>query len=222
MNKLNHIAFIMDGNGRWGKKKHKGRNFGHLKGVETVKKIVRDSIKYNIPIISFYVFSSENWKRPKNEKSYLFKLIKNYFFNEIDSLIKQGIKINILGDINKFSIDLKSILKKTIKLTKNNKKIIVNLAINYGSKDEIFRAFKKSKKNLNIKNFEKKLYTKNMPNPDILIRTGGYQRLSNFLLWQLAYTELFFLKKLWPDFNTNDLLKIIKKYKKIKRNYGNI
>jgi len=222
MNKLNHIAFIMDGNGRWGKKKHKGRNFGHLKGVETVKKIVRDSIKFNIPIVSFYVFSSENWKRPKNEKSYLFKLIKNYFFNEINSLIKQGIKINILGDINKFSLDLKSILKKTIKLTKNNKKIIVNLAINYGSKDEIFQALKKSRKNFNSKNFEKNLYTKNMPDPDILIRTGGYQRLSNFLLWQMAYTELFFLKKLWPDFNTNDLLKIIKKFKNIKRNYGKI
>ena len=180
------------------------------------------SIKFNIPIVSFYVFSSENWKRPKNEISYLFKLIKNYFFSEINSLIKQGIKINILGDINKFSLDLKSILKKTIKLTKNNKKIIVNLAINYGSKDEIFQALKKSRKNFNFKNFEKNLYTKSMPDPDILIRTGGYQRLSNFLLWQMAYTELFFLKKLWPDFNTNDLLKIIKKFKNIKRNYGKI
>ena len=149
MNKLNHIAFIMDGNGRWGKKKGKSRNFGHLKGVETVKKIVKSAIKLKIPIVTFYVFSSENWKRPKNEKSYLFKLIKNYFFNEINSLIKQGIKINILGDINKFSLDLKSILKKTIKLTKNNKKIIVNLAINYGSKDEIFQALKKSRKNFN-------------------------------------------------------------------------
>ncbi len=222
MNKLNHIAFIMDGNGRWGKKKNKGRNFGHLKGVETVRKIVRASIKYNIPIISFYVFSSENWKRPKSERSYLFKLIKNYFTNEIDSLIKQGIKINILGDINKFSFDLKKVLKQTINLTKENKKIVVNLAINYGSKDEIIKALKKTKKNLNIKNFEKNLYTKNIPNPDILIRTGGYQRLSNFLLWQLAYTELFFLKKLWPDFNTNDLLKVIKKYKNIKRNFGKI
>ncbi len=222
MNKLNHIAFIMDGNGRWGKKKNKGRNFGHLKGVETVKKIVRASIKFNIPIISFYVFSSENWKRPKNEKSYLFKLIKYFFTNEINSLIKQGIKINILGDINKFSLDLKKILKQTTNLTQENKKIVVNLAINYGSKDEIIKAFKKTRKNLNIKNFEKNLYTKNMPNPDILIRTGGYQRLSNFLLWQLAYTELFFLKKLWPDFNANDLLRIIKKYKNIKRNFGNI
>ena len=178
--------------------------------------------KLNIPIITFYVFSSENWKRPKNEKSYLFKLIKTYFKKEIKNIVKQGIKINILGEFKKFSSDLKFVLKKTVNLTKKNNKIIVNLAINYGSKMEIFNAFKKSRKKLNYKNFEKNLYTKNIINPDILIRTGGYQRLSNFLLWQMAYTELFFLKKLWPDFNSTDLLKIIKKFKKIKRNYGNI
>ena len=222
MNKLNHIAFIMDGNGRWGKKKGKGRNFGHLKGIETVKKIVKESIRLNIPIITFYVFSSENWKRPKYEKAYLFKLIKNYFLKEIKSIISQGIKINILGEIKKFSPDLKQALKESIQLTVKNKKIIVNLAINYGSKTEIFQALKKTRKNLNIKNFKKNLYTKNMPDPDILIRTGGFQRLSNFLLWQLAYTELFFLKKLWPDFNSNDFKKIIIKYRNIRRNYGNI
>ena len=222
MNKLNHIAFIMDGNGRWGKKKRKGRNFGHLKGVDTVKKIVKTSIKLNIPIVTFYVFSSENWKRPKKEINYLFKLIKNYFLKEINSIINQGIKINILGDIKKFSRDLSFVLKKSIRLTNKNKKIIVNLALNYGSKKEILDTFKKAKKKIIIKNFEKNLNIKNLPNPDILIRTGGYQRLSNFLLWQMAYTELFFLKKLWPDFSTNDLYKIIKKYKKIQRNYGNI
>ena len=222
MNKLNHVAFIMDGNGRWGKKKRKGRNFGHLKGVETVKKIVASSIKFKIPIITFYVFSSENWKRPQNEKIFLFKLIKNYFSKEIKSIIQQDIKINILGEIRKFSSDLKSTLKKTIKIINKNKKITVNLAINYGSKIEIYQAFKKTKKNITIKNFEKNLYTKDMPNPDILIRTGGYQRLSNFLLWQMAYTELFFLKKLWPDFNSKDLSRIITQYKKVKRNYGKI
>ena len=222
MNKLNHIAFIMDGNGRWGKKKGKGRNFGHLKGVETVKKIVSASVKLKIPVITFYVFSSENWKRSRNEKSYLFKLIKNYFSREIKNIIHQGIKINILGELSKFSNDLKLTLKNSINLTKKNKKIIVNLAINYGSKNEIIRALKKIKKKINIKNFEKNLYTKNIPEPDILIRTGGYQRLSNFLLWQLAYTELFFLKKLWPDFTSNDLLRVIKKYKTIQRNYGKI
>ena len=204
------------------KKKGKGRNYGHLKGVETVKKIVKQSIKLNIPILTFYVFSSENWKRPEKEKKYLFNLIKRYFSIELNNIIYQGIKINILGDFKRFSSDLKLVLKKTTELTKKNRKIIVNLAINYGSKMEIIQAFKKTKGDFKIKNLEKNLFTKNMPNPDILIRTGGYQRLSNFLLWQLAYTELFFLKKLWPDFNIKDLLKIIKKFKKIKRNFGRI
>ena len=222
MNKLNHVAFIMDGNGRWGKKKNKGRNYGHLKGVEIVKKIVKSSIKLKIPIVTFYVFSSENWKRPKKEINFLFKLIKGYFSREIDSIISEGIKINILGDINKLSSDIKLTLRKTINLTKKNKKITVNLAINYGAKNEILNAFKKIKKKINIKNFEKNLYTKNLAEPDILIRTGGHQRLSNFMLWQLAYSELFFLTKLWPDFNSNDLQRIIKKYKAKKRNFGAI
>ena len=152
MNKLNHVAFIMDGNGRWGIKKNRGRNYGHLKGVETVKKIVSSSVKLKIPIITFYVFSSENWKRPKKEILYLFKLIEKYFTIEIDNIIKQGIKINILGEINTLSRDIKSTLKKTIHLTKLNKKIIVNLAINYGSQNEILNALKKTRKNLNIKN----------------------------------------------------------------------
>ena len=222
MNELNHVAFIMDGNGRWGKKNGQGRNFGHFKGVETVKKIVKGSIKSKIKIVSFYVFSSENWKRPQAEINFLFKLITNYFSKEIESIIKQGIKINILGEVDKLPSNVKSVLKKTILLTKKNEKIMVNLAINYGSKNEILNAIKKNKKKINIKNFEKNLYTKNIPDPDILIRTGGHQRLSNFMLWQLAYTELFFLKKLWPDFNTNDLTSIIKRYKKSKRNFGNI
>jgi len=222
MNKLNHVAFIMDGNGRWGKKKSKGRNYGHLKGVETVKRIVSSSIELKIPFITFYVFSSENWKRPKTEINFLFKLIQKYFVNEINRIVKEGIKINILGEMDKLPKDLKKIIKKTIVLTKNNKKITVNLAINYGSKNEILNAANRIKKKLNIKNFEKNLYTKNMPDPDILIRTGGHQRLSNFMLWQLAYAELFFLNKLWPDFNSKDLKRIIKKYKKGKRNYGAI
>ena len=221
MNNLNHVAFIMDGNGRWGKKKNKGRNFGHLKGVETVKKIVKSSINLKIPIVTFYVFSSENWKRPKSEISFLFKLINNYFTQEIEKVISQGIKINIIGEISKLGTDIKKNLNKSMFLTRKNKKIIVNLAINYGSKNEIINAFKKTKK-INLKNFEKNLYTKNIPNPEILIRTGGHQRLSNFMLWQLAYAELFFLKKLWPEFSSNDLKKIVSKYKKSKRNFGAI
>ena len=221
MNKLNHIAFIMDGNGRWGKKNNKGRNYGHVKGVETVKKIVKSSILLKVPIVTFYVFSSENWKRPKTEITFLFKIIKNYFSKEIKRVISQGIRINIIGEFKKLSPELRKLLKNSIHLTKKNKKIIVNLAINYGSKNEIINAAKKTKK-INLKNFEKNLFTKNMPNPDILIRTGGHKRLSNFMLWQLAYAELFFLKKLWPDFNSSDLVKIIKKYKSSRRNFGAI
>jgi len=225
MNLLNHVAFIMDGNGRWGKKKNKGRNYGHIKGVETLKKIVKSSIKLKIPIVTFYVFSSENWKRPKKEISFLFNLIKNYFSKEIENVKKQGIKINILGELDELNSDLKILLKKSVDLTKNNKKIIVNLAINYGSKIEILKTLKKLrtfKKKIVIKNFEENLYTKKIPNPDILIRTGGRNRLSNFMLWQLAYSEIFFLKKLWPDFSESDLRKIINKFKKIKRNFGGI
>ena len=221
MNKLSHIAFIMDGNGRWGKKKKKGRNFGHLKGVETVKKIVKSSIKLKIPFVTFYVFSSENWRRPKKEVSFLFKLIKDYFLEEINQVITQGIKINILGEIKKLSPDVKKVLKDTIKMTNKNKKIQVNLAINYGSKREILNSIKKMKR-FNEKNLDNNLYTKNIPDPDILIRTGGHQRLSNFMLWQMAYTEFFFLKKLWPDFNSRDLKHIIYQFKKSTRNFGKI
>ena len=220
MNQLNHIAFIMDGNGRWGRKKNKGRNYGHIKGVDTVKKVVSSSIKLKVPAITFYVFSSENWKRPKSEINFLFKLIKNYFSKEIQSVISQGIKINIIGDVNKLTPDLKKVLKKTMYLTKKNSKILVNLAINYGSRNEIINAVKKASKKITIKSFQKNLFTNNIPDPDILIRTGGHKRLSNFMLWQLAYAELFFLKKLWPDFNEKDLKSIIKKFKKTKRNFG--
>tara|TARA_Y100001958_G_C21163849_1_gene497106 strand:+ start:245 stop:913 length:669 start_codon:yes stop_codon:yes gene_type:complete len=222
MNKLNHVAFIMDGNGRWGVKKRKGRNFGHLQGIETVKKIVESSVKLKIPVVTFYVFSSENWKRPKKEINFLFKLIKNYFSKEINNIINQGIKINIFGEIKKLSSDVKSTLNQAMNLTKKNNKICVNLAINYGSKNEILFAAKRLKKGIKISNFEKNLYTKNIPDPDLLIRTGGHKRLSNFMLWQLAYAELFFMDKLWPDFNSSDLKKIILKYKKTKRNFGNI
>jgi undecaprenyl diphosphate synthase len=222
MNKLQHIAFIMDGNGRWGKKKNKGRNYGHLKGLETVKKVVKSSIQFKIPIITFYVFSSENWRRPKAEINFLFKLIDQYFSKEINNVVKQGIKLNILGELNKLPQNVRKNLKKCTQLTKKNKKITVNLAINYGSKKEILYAFKKIKKRLTLKIFEKNLYTKNMPNPEILVRTGGHQRLSNFMLWQLAYAELFFINKLWPDFNSKDYFNIIQKYQKIRRNFGSL
>ena len=222
MNKLNHIAFIMDGNGRWGKKKNKGRNFGHTNGIKTIKKIVEYSLQTKIPILTFFVFSTENWKRPKSEVNFLFKLIGSYFKKELKKILSSGIKLNIIGELNKLPSKTKFYLNKAIKLTKNNKKITVNLAVNYGSKNEIVSAIKKNKKTVNIRNIEENLYTKKLADPDILVRTGGHKRLSNFLLWQIAYTEIYFLDKLWPDFNNRDLNKIIKNYKKIKRNFGSI
>ena len=224
MNKLNHVAFIMDGNGRWGKKRNKGRNFGHLNGVKTVKKIVQSSIKLKIPVLTFYVFSTENWKRPQSEINFLFKLIINYFKRELNNVVLNGIKINIIGQINKLPLKIRSTLKEVIKFTKKNKKIVVNLAINYGSKAEIVNAFQKSKnkRKISVNLLNNNLYTNNLPDPDILIRTGGHKRLSNFMLWQLAYAEIYFLDKLWPDFKSSDLKRIINNFKKIKRNFGSI
>lgn len=224
MNNLNHVAFIMDGNGRWGKKKGRGRNYGHIKGLNTVKEIVGGAINLKIPFLTFYVFSTENWKRPKSEINFLFKLIESYFLKEIKNTINQGIKLNIFGELKKLPKKIQKTLNNSLTLTKNNKKITINLAINYGSKNEIIEAFKKikNKKNISIKDINNNLYSKKIPDPDILIRTGGHNRLSNFLLWQLAYSELYFLKKLWPEFTLKDLKKIISNYKKIKRNFGSL
>ena len=225
MNRINHIAIIMDGNGRWGKKKGKSRNFGHLKGVNVIEKLVKKSIKLKIPVLTFYTFSTENWKRPRKEITFLFKLIKQYFDKEINNLVKNDIKINILGNLKSLPAKIRKCLIQSMLRTKNSKKIIVNLAINYGSKDEILNAHKqlrRKKTNISLKRFERNLYTKNLPKPDFLIRTGGEKRLSNFLLWQLAYSELYFIKKLWPDFTVSDYIKIIKDFKKVKRNFGNI
>ena len=224
MNKLNHIAFIMDGNGRWGLKKNRTRNYGHLAGVKTVQKIVESSILFKVPIISFYVFSTENWKRPKSEIKHLFSLIEMFFKKEINKIIKNKIKINISGRLNNLPSKIKKTLTEAVKQTKKNNKLVVNLAINYSSKYEIIDAIKKIKKNsekISEEEINKKLYA-DLPFPDILIRTGGQKRLSNFMLWQLAYTEIFFLEKLWPDFLRSDLKKIIKKFYKIKRNFGGI
>ena len=225
MNKVNHIAIIMDGNGRWGKKKGRTRNYGHLNGISVIEKIVKHSIRLNIPILTFYTFSTENWKRPKREINFLFKLIDNYFFKEIKNLIKNSIKINIIGNIKVLPTKVKSRLYESMRRTKKCNKILINLAINYGSKNEIIEAFSKIKKkgsHLTINNMENNLHTKKMKDPDILIRTGGKKRLSNFLLWQIAYSEIYFIDKLWPDFSTQDFNKILKHFKKVKRNFGTI
>ena len=224
MNPLNHVAIIMDGNGRWGIKNRKSRNSGHRAGLNTVEKIIEASIKKNIKFLTLFAFSTENWKRPKKEINYLFKLLENFLKEEIKSLIKRKIKLKIIGKRG-FSSDLNKLILKAENITKNFKNLQVNLALNYGSKDEIINTIKKINKKklkINIKNINENLYTQNIPDPDILIRTGNTKRLSNFLLWQLAYTEIFFVKKLWPDFNQSDFYKIIKKYKNLKRNFGSI
>ena len=224
MNPLNHVAIIMDGNGRWGIKHKKSRNAGHKAGLNTVELIVREAIKNNIKFLTLYTFSTENWKRPKSEISYLFKLLENFLKTKIYEFNKNNIKLKILGK-KVFSKDINKLLVKSEKITKSNTKIQINLALNYGSKIEIVESVKLlNKKNIKVseKNISKFLYTKNIPDHDILIRTGDTKRLSNFLLWQLAYTEIFFIKKLWPDFNDKDFKKIIKNYKLIKRNFGNI
>ena len=224
MNPLNHVAIIMDGNGRWGLKHKNSRNAGHKAGLNTVEKIIKESIKNKIDFLTLYAFSTENWKRPKKEINYLFSLLQTFLIERIEELHKQNIKLKIIG-IKSFSSKLNNLLKKSEKKTSKNKKLQINLALNYGSKFEIINAFKKlkkSKEKINEKNLSKYLLTRDVPDPDILIRTGNTNRLSNFLLWQLAYSEIFFEKKLWPDFNEKDYNKIIKEYKKIKRNFGNI
>ena len=224
MNLLRHVAIIMDGNGRWGIKHKKSRNLGHKEGLKTVEKIIKASIKNKIKYLTLYAFSTENWKRPKKEINFLFNLLENFLLSKISEFNKQNIKLKIIGKKN-FSKKINTLLNKSEKKTSRNKKLQINLALNYGSKSEIVHSFNiinKNKKRINEKNIAKHLFTQNIPDPDLLIRTGNTQRLSNFLLWQLAYSEIFFEKKLWPDFNENDYNGILKKYKKIKRNFGNI
>ena len=224
MNPLNHVAIIMDGNGRWGIKNKNSRNEGHRAGLITVEKIIKESIKQNIKFLTLYAFSTENWKRPKKEISFLFNLLENFLQNKIEELNKQNIKLKIIGNKN-FSKKINNLLNKSEKKTSKNKKLQINLALNYGSKTELINAIKlvsKNKEKINEKNLTKYLQTRNIPDPEILIRTGDTQRLSNFLLWQIAYTEIFFEKKLWPEFNEIDFNKIINTYKRIKRNFGNI
>ena len=224
MNPLNHVAIIMDGNGRWGLKHKNSRNEGHRAGLNTIENILNETIKKKIKFITLFTFSTENWNRPKKEIKFLFNLLEKFLHNKIDNLNKKKIKLKIIGYKN-FSPDLNRLLKKSEDLTAQNTKLQINLALNYGSKIELIETFKKLKKNkkkFNEFNVSNNLLTKDIPDPDLLIRTGNTNRLSNFLLWQMAYTEIYFEKKLWPDFNVIDYRKIIKNFKSIKRNFGKI
>jgi len=224
MNPLNHVAIIMDGNGRWGLKYRNSRNAGHKAGLITVEKIIKETLKNKISYLSLYAFSTENWKRPKKEIDYLFSLLETFLMDRIEELHKQNIKLKIIG-VKKFSPKLNKLLNKSEKKTFKNSKLQINLALNYGSKLELINAFKslkKSKNNITENNFVKFLQTRGIPDPDLLIRTGNTKRLSNFLLWQLAYSEIFFEKKLWPEFTEKDYNKIIREFRNIKRNFGNV
>ena len=223
MNPIRHVAIIMDGNGRWGLKNKGSRNLGHKAGLNTVQHVIEVSIKHKIDHLTLYTFSTENWKRPKNEIVFLFNLLENFLTKEIDKLIKNKIKIKIIGNKKVFSKKLQDLLNESEKRTIKNEKLQINLALNYGSKNEILSALKlvnKKNKKITEKNIEENLYTKGLPNPDLLIRTGDTHRLSNFLLWQMAYTEIFFERKLWPDFKKKDYEKILNKFKLLKRNFG--
>jgi undecaprenyl diphosphate synthase len=224
MNPINHVAIIMDGNGRWGLKHNNSRNSGHKAGLNTVEKIIKETIKNKIQFLTLYVFSTENWKRPKKEINFLFNLLENFLINRLQDINKQNIKLKIIG-VKNFSSKLNKLLNLSEKKTSKNSKLQINLALNYGSKYELINAFKNLKKKndiFNEKNLSKYLQTKNIPDPDILIRTGNTKRLSNFLLWQLAYTEIFFVKKLCPEFKEKHYIKIIKNFRNIKRNFGMI
>ena len=224
MNQIKHVAIIMDGNGRWGIKQGKTRNFGHEKGIKTVEMIIKETIKKKIKFLTLFAFSTENWKRPQGERNFLFKLLEYYIKDKLDSLNKEKIKIKIIGQ-KIFTNKLNSLLNYAEYKTRKNKKLQINLALNYGSKNELLHAFNKlknKKKKITIRDIKKNLFTKNTPDPELLIRTGNTKRLSNFLLWQIAYSEIFFEKKLWPDFTAHDYNKILSKFRKTKRNFGNI
>ena len=225
MNLPKHVAIIMDGNGRWGLKNKNSRNLGHKSGLKTVDKIIQSSIKQNIKYLTLYAFSTENWKRPKLEINFLLNLLKRFLKDKLLDLNQNGIKLRIIGDVKKFPKKTQFDLRKAQSITKTNKRLHLILALNYGSKSEIIRAIKlikKKKIKISENSFNKYLYTHRLPNPDLLIRTGNTNRLSNFLLWQLSYSEIFFVKKMWPDFNERDYKNIIEKFKKIKRNFGKI
>ena len=223
----NHVAIIMDGNNRW-TKKHKLKGFaGHEKGIDTIQTVVDTAISYNIKFLTLFSFSSENWSRPKKEVKFLMNLLRKYLSEKIKKLMESNISIKMIGDKKKLPKDIVNKINKYQKLTSKNNQLYLNFALNYGSRNEILIALRKlinkhvkKKILINEETISSNLYTKNIPDPDLLIRTSGEKRISNFLLWQLAYTELVFLDVLWPDFKKKHFVDALKQYSKRVRRYG--
>lgn len=228
----NHLAIILDGNGRWAKKKNMPRNYGHAQGSKVVEKICEEAYELGIKHLTVYAFSTENWNRPKDEVYALMKLLRNYLKDSIKTSTKNNMRIRIIGDKSRLDDDIKQSISKLEQVSKNNTGLNFQVALNYGSRDEIIRAVKDIVKDVNDKGlssedidetlFASYLDTKDLPDPDLLIRTSGETRLSNYLLWQLAYTEFYFTDVLWPDFNKNELIKAIEYYNTRTRKYGKI
>ncbi|MDG1343185.1 MAG: isoprenyl transferase [Flavobacteriaceae bacterium] len=228
----NHVAIIMDGNGRWAKKIGRKRAFGHENGTKSVRECIDQSMKLGIKNLTLFVFSTENWNRPKYEVKALMELLVYSLEKERVNLINNEIKLNVIGDLEALKDKPKSKLKSIILETKNNKKLNLNLAISYGSKQEIVNAIREvsnkvknniiSAKNIDENIINEHLYTRNLPNVDLLIRTGGEKRVSNFLLWQIAYAEMYFTDVLWPDFKKEDFIEALDDYQKRERRFGKI
>lgn len=227
-----HIAIIMDGNGRWAKSRNLPRSMGHKAGVETIRRILKEAHILNIKYLTLYAFSTENWKRPEEEVGALMKLLVQYMRNELSELNKNGVVINILGDITRLPEEAQREVKSAVEMTKNNTGVVLNIAFNYGGRDEILRAVqnvsndvkmgKIEAEDLTEELFESYLYTKGIPDPDLIIRPSGEQRISNFLLWQCAYSEFWYSNVCWPDFNEKHLHKAILDYQNRDRRYGGV
>lgn len=223
-----HIAIIMDGNGRWAKKRLMPRNFGHKQGQKQLKKTLISCVKLGVKVLSVYVFSTENWRRPEEEVSFLLKFLKSSIQDEIDELVGEGVRLKFLGDLSEFDGQLLELIQEAESVTASNQKIQLNIMLNYGGRREILDAMKSyindggDINNMSEDDLSLSMYTRNIPDPDILIRTGGDIRISNFMLWQCAYSELFFLDTFWPDFDLEQLMEVIKVFQLRDRRYGGL
>ncbi len=225
-----HVAIIMDGNGRWAQKQNKPRLYGHKIGADSVRDIVETSVEIGIRHLTLYAFSSENWNRPEQEVSGLMAILKSYLLSELNRMVKNRIRLHCLGDTSRLPSGVRKVLLETMEKTAENRTLILNLALSYGARDEICRAVQSiardckdghiDPKKINHQLFSEHLYTAGQPDPDLLIRTGGEARLSNFLLWQASYAEIFFTRVMWPDFRRDIFIKTIEDYQQRERRFG--